>query len=158
MKLSNFFKLVYLMNQKRLQASEAMPALNKISGEFTTSRINTLNFFNDYGHFLEMPELEKDYEVDGTSVNIAIRYFNTITHIKKEKLGDTDTLLKLFKLGDKFCDLTNAVCAKQIEIVHIHTEFVRINSDELKNILDSITSKDLVKSVNNNNKLSGGAF
>lgn len=156
MKLSNFFKLVYLMNQKRLQASEAMPAFNKISGEFTTSRINTLNFFNDYGHFLEMPVLEKDYEVDGTSVNIAIRYFNTIAQLKREKLGDTDTLLKLFKLGDKFCDLTNDVCAKQIEIVKIHTKFVSDNGEELKSILDSITSKDLVKSVNN--KINGGAF
>lgn len=158
MKLSNFFKLVYLMNQKRLQASEAMPAFNKISGDFTVSRINTLNFFNDYGHFLEMPELDKDYEVDGTSVNIAIRYFNTIISLKKEMLGDTDTLLKLFKLGDKFCDLTNSICAKQIEIVRIHTDFIRINSDELKNILDSLTDKDLVKSINSNNELNGGAF
>lgn len=158
MKLTNFFKLVHLMNEKKLQASEAMPALNQLSGDFTISRINTLNFFNDYGHFLEMPTLEKDYEVDGTSVNIAIRYFNTINQLRKEKLGDTDTLLKLFKLGDKFCDLTNDVCAKQIEIVHIHTKFISDNGDELKNILNSITSKDLVKSINNNTKLSRGAF
>lgn len=156
MKLSKFLNLVHLMNRKRLQVSEVMPDLYKNRGDFTASRLKSLNFFKEYGAYLEAPELEEDFEVDGTSVNIAIRYFDIAKYLREQKLGTGDILVKLFTIGDNFCNLTNDICVKQIEIIRIHTHFLAVHSKEMKELLDFMDTDNIIKEFNV--KLSGGAL